>query len=91
MAYHGAKGMNADVKRVHLEMNAGDTVLFHPLLIHGSGANRTSGYRKAISCHYAASECDYIDVMGTSQENIAQEVFKIARMKFGAEIDDYQV
>ncbi|CAF3979392.1 unnamed protein product, partial [Rotaria sp. Silwood1] len=24
----------------------GDTVLFHPLLIHGSGTNRTSGFRK---------------------------------------------
>jgi phytanoyl-CoA hydroxylase len=42
---------------VHLEMEKGDTVFFHPLLIHGSGANRTNGFRKAISCHYAASEC----------------------------------
>lgn len=30
---------------VHLEMQAGDTVFFHPLLLHGSGANRTNGFR----------------------------------------------
>ena len=27
-------------------MNAGDTVFFHPLLIHGSGTNRTDGKLK---------------------------------------------
>ena len=31
---------------VHLEMEAGDTVFFHPLLIHGSGTNRTNRFRK---------------------------------------------
>ena len=55
--YYGIQ--NIDIKKanlVHLEMECGDTVFFHPLLIHGSGANRTDGFRKAISCHYAASE-----------------------------------
>ena len=47
-------------KLIHLEMERGDTVFFHPLLIHGSGANRTMGFRKAISCHYSASESNYI-------------------------------
>jgi phytanoyl-CoA hydroxylase len=32
-----------------------DTLFFHPLLIHGSGANRSRGYRKAISVHYASA------------------------------------
>lgn len=92
-AYHAAKGMHENVDRVYLEMDAGDTVLFHPLLIHGSGANRTKGYRKAISCHYAASECEYIAVKGTTQENIAQEVAKMAKKQFGIDIsvDDYPV
>lgn len=27
----------------------GDTVFFHPLLIHGSGTNRTEGFRKVIT------------------------------------------
>ena len=53
---------------VHLEMEKGDTVFFHPLLIHGSGANRTEGFRKAISCHYAASECKFINGEGSLQE-----------------------
>jgi len=45
-------------------MEAGDTVLFHPLLIHGSGSNKTQGFRKAISCHYASADCEWIDVTG---------------------------
>jgi phytanoyl-CoA hydroxylase len=43
--------------RVHLEMEPGDTVLFHPLLLHGSGRNRTNDFRRAISTHYASMEC----------------------------------
>ena len=45
--------------RVHFEMAPGDTLLFHPLLVHGSGRNRTDGFRRAISSHYAAAECAY--------------------------------
>jgi ectoine hydroxylase-related dioxygenase (phytanoyl-CoA dioxygenase family) len=33
-------------------LDLGDTVFFHPILIHGSGPNRTQGFRKAISTHY---------------------------------------
>ncbi len=40
--------------RQHVEMAPGDTLLFHPLLIHGSGRNRSSQFRRAISVHYAA-------------------------------------
>nr|XP_020634854.1 phytanoyl-CoA dioxygenase, peroxisomal-like [Pogona vitticeps] len=64
-------------------MEKGDTVFFHPLLIHGSGMNKTEGFRKAISCHYASSDCYYIDVKGTSQENIEKEVVEIAKKKYG--------
>lgn len=28
-------------KKVFLEMDKGDTVFFHPLLVHGSGVNKT--------------------------------------------------
>lgn len=86
--YHGIQNLDPKVLegRVHLEMEKGDTVFFHPLLIHGSGANRTSGFRKAISCHYAASECDYVDVTGTVQESIAQEVVDLAKSR-GFELD----
>ena len=82
--YHGiTTGKQEAEKRVFLEMSAGDTVFFHPLLIHGSGANRTSGYRKAISCHYAsARDCTYVDVKGTLQEELANEVIQIAMTRF---------
>ena len=36
------------------------------------------GFRKAISCHYAAAESYYIDVHNTTQENIAKEVENLA-------------
>ena len=44
--YHGIKDYDPNAPRVHLEMGPGDTVFFHPLLIHGSGMNRTEGFRK---------------------------------------------
>jgi phytanoyl-CoA hydroxylase len=80
--YYGAKiDMSIQNDLVYLEMNKGDTVFFHPLLIHGSGANKTEGFRKAISCHYASSECNYIDVDGTIQETFKKEVESIANKK----------
>ncbi len=45
-------------ERVHVEMQRGDTLLFHPLLIHGSGRNLSQSFRRAISSHYASSECE---------------------------------
>lgn len=39
------------------------------------------GTRKAISCHFASCECFYIDVNGTTQQNIATEVKEIARRR----------
>jgi phytanoyl-CoA hydroxylase len=58
-AYWGARGVGADAARVHLEMEPGDTVFFHPLLLHGSGRNRTQGFRRAISSHFASTECTW--------------------------------
>ncbi|XP_071963549.1 phytanoyl-CoA dioxygenase, peroxisomal-like [Antedon mediterranea] len=85
--YHGVMDYTPDQERVHLEMEKGDVVFFHPLLLHGSGTNRTQGFRKAISCHYAASECEYIDVGGTTQQTIAEEVYEIAKRKLGDEVE----
>jgi len=41
--YHEVKINNNhyDHKKVFLEMDKGDTVFFHPLLLHGSGINKT--------------------------------------------------
>lgn len=60
LAYFGARGVDGDTERVHLEMEPGDTVLFHPLLVHGSGRNTTGGFRRAISAHYANAECRFL-------------------------------
>lgn len=59
LAYFGAKGIDIN-RRVHLPMEAGDTLFFHPVLLHGSGRNLSPGFRRAISAHYAASECAYL-------------------------------
>ncbi len=68
LAYFGAKGVAADPERVHLEMAPGDTVFFHPLLLHGSGRNRSTGFRRAISCHFASSRCEYLPDMEPYKE-----------------------
>ena len=58
--YFGAVGVGAHPDRVHLEMEPGDTAFFHPLLLHGSGRNRSEGFRRAISAHYASPSCRYL-------------------------------
>ncbi len=60
LAYFGAAGVGAHAERVHLEMEPGDTVFFHPVLLHGSGQNRTEGFRRAISAHYASATCRFL-------------------------------
>ncbi|XP_006085869.1 phytanoyl-CoA dioxygenase, peroxisomal [Myotis lucifugus] len=81
--FHGIQDYDENNARVHLVMEKGDTVFFHPLLIHGSGQNRTQGFRKAISCHFASADCHYIDVKGTSQENIENEIVSLAEKLYG--------
>ncbi|XP_019866805.1 phytanoyl-CoA dioxygenase, peroxisomal [Aethina tumida] len=78
--YHGIPNLDHLV-RLTVPMEKGDTIFFHPLLLHGSGPNLTKGYRKAISCHYADSNCQFIDVRGTTQENIAKEIEELAAKK----------
>lgn len=79
--YHGIDARPYKNNLVYLEMEAGDTVLFHPILIHGSGSNKTDGFRKAISCHFSTCNSHYIEVDGTSQENISKEVIALAKKK----------
>ena len=54
--FYGIQHLDRE-QRVHVEMDPGDTLLFHPLLVHGSGSNRTSSCRRAISVHYASDLC----------------------------------
>ena len=47
-AYHGITSFDESWVKdlVYLEMQPGDTVIFHPLLIHGSGARRLDVARR---------------------------------------------
>lgn len=54
--FFAARDVDLDARQ-YVEMEPGDTLLFHPLLIHGSGRNRSNGFRRAISTHYASLEC----------------------------------
>ena len=55
-AFYGVTEVDRDTRQ-HIEMEPGDTLFFHPLLVHGSGRNRTDNFRRAISIHYASAEC----------------------------------
>ena len=47
---------------------------------------------QAISCHYASSHCHYIDVSGTTQQIVAEEVIELAHKKLGKDSNiTYQV
>lgn len=89
LMYHGVRGYD-NAPKVYVTMNPGDTVFFHPLIIHGSGVNVTKGFRKAISCHYTTSDSYFIDVRGTTQQNIAKEIeaigFKRTKMHIPFEV-----
>lgn len=54
--------------RVHLEMEAGDTVFFHSNIIHGSGFNRTDDLRRAIAVHFASAHCE--DIWGGQRQKL---------------------
>ncbi|XP_043335358.1 phytanoyl-CoA dioxygenase, peroxisomal-like isoform X1 [Cervus canadensis] len=75
--FYGIQDYDKNNARVHLVMEKGDTVFFHPLLIHGSGRNKSQGFRKTISCHFADANCHYIDLKGTNQENVGKEMEEV--------------
>ena len=54
--FYGVRGIDFQA-RVHVDMEPGDTLFFHPLIVHGSGRNRSGEFRRAISAHFAAGSC----------------------------------
>jgi phytanoyl-CoA hydroxylase len=84
--YFGAKNVGELMdERVHLEMNPGDTVLFHPVILHGSGRNRTQGFRRAISAHYTAVDVEWAwDI----KETFAHRRYRIVRGERAGEFWD---
>ncbi|XP_008209757.1 phytanoyl-CoA dioxygenase, peroxisomal [Nasonia vitripennis] len=85
--YHGIQDLPESINWVDVEMEPGDTVFFHPLLIHGSWKNVSTRTRKAISCHYASADVEYIKVEGTVQQLIEEEVLEIFRRRFPSSSD----
>ncbi|XP_015175680.1 PREDICTED: phytanoyl-CoA dioxygenase, peroxisomal-like [Polistes dominula] len=74
-------------KKVYLPMKPGDTVVFHPLLIHGSGINQSKRTRKAISCHYASSDCYYVKPANEVEKLIQDEIEEVVRKKYNANLN----
>lgn len=74
--YFGAADISERIEeRVHLEMAPGDTVFFHPVLLHGSGRNRTTGFRRAISAHYTALDVEWV----WKQRDFSVRTYRIVR------------
>ncbi|KYM93597.1 PREDICTED: phytanoyl-CoA dioxygenase, peroxisomal-like [Cyphomyrmex costatus] len=79
--YHGIQQLPSMLNPwVNLEMQPGDTVFFHPLLIHGSSINKSERTRKAISCHYASADCSIVDD-DPIQETIRSEILELLKKK----------
>jgi phytanoyl-CoA hydroxylase len=75
-AYFGVKDVDGLMEqRVHLEMEPGDTVFFHPVLLHGSGRNRTQGFRRAISAHYTSLDVEWV----WEHQNFGARRYRIVR------------
>ncbi len=68
-AFLGVEGAERDAL-LHMEMQPGDTLFFHPLLIHGSGRNRGAECRRAISAHFAAPHCEAPDEDWRAQPHV---------------------
>ncbi|XP_077985786.1 phytanoyl-CoA dioxygenase, peroxisomal-like [Glandiceps talaboti] len=80
--YLGVVDYSSDQPRLRVEMEAGDTLLFHPLLIHGSGINRSTRTRKCISSHFASVDCNVLDEWEPIQGNYVKAVAKVVARKF---------
>jgi phytanoyl-CoA hydroxylase len=58
----------------YAEMKAGDTIFFHPFVVHGSGFNNSKQCRKSMTVHYASARSKYFSVADTPQDYVAKEI-----------------
>jgi phytanoyl-CoA hydroxylase len=80
--YFGIQELPKDLPPLsYLEMDAGDTIFFHPLLIHGSGTNRSDNFRIAISCHFSSAKNHFVDpkagMRGEYEKELEEQYNKI--------------
>lgn len=68
--FHGVVGIDIDkVNLIYAEIEPGDTIFFHPFIIHGSGRNRTKNFRKSLTGHFMSTNCTWVqDIKDTSME-----------------------
>ncbi|KAI9005750.1 phytanoyl-CoA dioxygenase, peroxisomal isoform b [Hyaloraphidium curvatum] len=68
--FHGVVGISPEnLPLVYAELQPGDTVFFHPFMIHGSGKNRTQKFRKSLTGHYMSTDSTWVqDISNTSME-----------------------
>ena len=80
-------------RRLHLEMAPGDTVFFHPLLVHGSGANLSDTNRRSMQVHYCNSaEVNWApDGVIPEQRRIAKVAEAVWKRKLGFKVTFEQV
>jgi len=73
-------------KLLFAEMGKGDTIFFHPEIIHGSGFNTTQACRKSITVHYASARSRYFPLQQFfgAHDYISHEVMtSLRRVKAG--------
>jgi len=80
--FFAAKGVDIEA-RVHVEMEPGDTLFFHPLLLHGSGRNRSRGFRRSISVHYASIDCQRPQEMEGQRKKTRRIEARVKRIPSG--------
>ncbi|CAH0759794.1 unnamed protein product [Diatraea saccharalis] len=69
-------------------MEPGDTVFFHPLLVHGSWPNTSNMFRKAITSLYVSQESYYIDVKGTPLEAFEKSLNEVIKGMYGPDVGE---
>ncbi|XP_043488294.1 phytanoyl-CoA dioxygenase, peroxisomal-like [Polistes fuscatus] len=79
--YHGILDFQP-MEKIYVPMQPGDTIFFHPLLIHGSGVNQSTRTRKAITCHYAGSDCYYVKAENEAEKLIQDEILDFVRKRY---------
>lgn len=72
--YHGVRGFD-DHEKVYVEMEKGDTIFFHPILIHGSGPNTTKVPTSLSTARWSPVTYYYILLVWTLRTGFSESNF----------------
>ena len=76
---------------IHLDLKKGDCVFFHPLLVHGSGINRSNQCRKVMTCFYSSANYQISDKEYIEQNELFSEWLKMMKNRYNLHYNDYLV